>query len=235
MGLDNVAVQWPRTGRFYEPVAPAEFADFAEFAEAAPPQAGPAAALASHIAQIGHGTGERLHRSGRPAARPGRCAYATEAAAEDEDPVIDPDGCAWIAGGLETLRRRPRRVRRHASPSTRSRRSCAGARRGAPGRAAAALAGDPARRAARRARQPAAVELPLLELDVLAHFYRRCADRGFAVYADSLSQLVVLEPRLKADQSWQPSSQPRHHVGRAAPGAEVAESPMRHRSPVSRW
>ena len=27
--------------------------------------------------------------------------YATDAAAEDEDPVIDPDGCAWIAGGLE--------------------------------------------------------------------------------------------------------------------------------------
>ena len=24
----------------------------------------------------------------------------------------------------------------------------------------------------------------LLELDVLAHFYRRCTDRGFAVYAD---------------------------------------------------
>ena len=27
--------------------------------------------------------------------------YATDAAAEDEDPVIDPDGCAWIAGGPE--------------------------------------------------------------------------------------------------------------------------------------
>jgi len=24
----------------------------------------------------------------------------------------------------------------------------------------------------------------LLELEVLAHFYRRCTDRGFAVYAD---------------------------------------------------
>ncbi len=50
-GLDNVAVQWPRTGRFYEPVAPDEFNDFADFAAAAPPQAGPAAALASHIAK----------------------------------------------------------------------------------------------------------------------------------------------------------------------------------------
>ena len=30
MGLDNVAVQWPRTGRFYDPVAPAEFVALAE-------------------------------------------------------------------------------------------------------------------------------------------------------------------------------------------------------------
>src|SRR5258705_12548433 len=51
MGLDNVAVQWPRTGRFYEPVSPDEFADFADFANSAPPHAGPAAALASHIAK----------------------------------------------------------------------------------------------------------------------------------------------------------------------------------------
>ena len=27
--------------------------------------------------------------------------YATDAAAEDEDPVIDPDGCSWIASGIE--------------------------------------------------------------------------------------------------------------------------------------
>ena len=33
-GLDNVAVHWPRTGRFYDPVAPAEFVDFAELADA---------------------------------------------------------------------------------------------------------------------------------------------------------------------------------------------------------
>ena len=33
MGLDNVAVQWPRTGRFYDPVAPAEFVDFGELAD----------------------------------------------------------------------------------------------------------------------------------------------------------------------------------------------------------
>ena len=51
MGLDNVAVQWPRTGKFYEPVDPAEFADFISFAEKAPPHAGPAAALATVIAR----------------------------------------------------------------------------------------------------------------------------------------------------------------------------------------
>src|SRR5205814_1047387 len=53
MGLDNVAVQWPRTGRFYEPVAPAEFVDFATLAEKVPATAPPAAALADHIAETG--------------------------------------------------------------------------------------------------------------------------------------------------------------------------------------
>src|SRR5215510_5032956 len=53
MGLDNVAVQWPRTGRFYEPVAPAEFVDFADIAERVPATARPAAALAGHIAESG--------------------------------------------------------------------------------------------------------------------------------------------------------------------------------------
>ena len=48
MGLDNVAVQWPRTGRFYDPVAPAEFVDFADLAEKVPAKAAPAAALADH-------------------------------------------------------------------------------------------------------------------------------------------------------------------------------------------
>ena len=53
MGLDNVAVQWPRTGRFYDPVAPAEFVDFAGLAEKLPLHAGPAAALADHVAKTG--------------------------------------------------------------------------------------------------------------------------------------------------------------------------------------
>src|SRR6266545_232181 len=97
MGLDNVAVQWPRTGRFYDPVAPAEFVDFADLAERVPRHAAPAAALADHVAKTGtvRATGYTelvdllLGLSG--------VLYATDAAAEDEDPVIDPDGCAWIA------------------------------------------------------------------------------------------------------------------------------------------
>src|SRR5205809_2832041 len=100
MGLDNVAVQWPRTGRFYDPVAPAEFVDFGELTDR-PDLPGPAGALADHIAKTGTvratGYGELvdllLGLDG--------VLYATEAAAEDEDPVIDPDGCAWVAGGLE--------------------------------------------------------------------------------------------------------------------------------------
>src|SRR5262249_59992949 len=82
-------------------VAPAEFVDFADIAERVPPTAGPAAALADHIAETGtvRATGYTelidllLGLQG--------VLYATDAAAEDEDPVIDPDGCAWIAGGLE--------------------------------------------------------------------------------------------------------------------------------------
>src|SRR4051812_35440293 len=101
MGLDNVAVQWPRTGRFYDPVAPAEFVDFGDLSDKLPDMPGPAAALADHIAKTGtvRATGYTelvdllLGLAG--------VLYATDAAAEDEDPVIDPDGCAWIAGGLE--------------------------------------------------------------------------------------------------------------------------------------
>src|SRR5512139_2838409 len=101
MGLDNVAVHWPRTGRFYEPVAPAEFVDFADMAQRVPESAGPAAALADLIAESG-----TVRATGYTALADlllglQGVLYATDAAAEDEDPVIDPDGCAWIAGGLE--------------------------------------------------------------------------------------------------------------------------------------
>ena len=101
MGLDNVAVLWPRTGRFYEPVAADDFADFAEIAAAAPPQAGPAAALASHIAKTGTVRAQAYTELVDLLFGLEGVLFATEAAAEEEDPVIDPDGCAWIAGGLE--------------------------------------------------------------------------------------------------------------------------------------
>lgn len=184
MGLDNVAVQWPRTDRFYEPVAPAEFVDFAEVAERVPPTARPAAALAGRIAESGsvHATGYTelvdllLGLKG--------VLYATDAAAEDEDPVIDPDGCAWIAGGLERF------VAGHAEYGE---------------DVTFDTVTDVLRKAIATTRLPeqqlrwldqriAALrnddgELPqwsftLTELSVLAHFYRRCADRGFAIYAD---------------------------------------------------
>ena len=101
MGLDNVAVQWPRTGRFYDPVAPAEFVDFADLAEQVPAKAAPAATLADHIAKTGTVRATGYSELVDLLLGLGGVLYATDAAAEDEDPVIDPDGCAWIAGGLE--------------------------------------------------------------------------------------------------------------------------------------
>jgi hypothetical protein len=185
MGLDNVAVEWPRTGRFYEPVAPAEFVDFAALAEKAPPNARPAAALADHIAKSGsvHATGYSqlidllLGLNG--------VLYATEADAADEDPVIDPDGCAWIAGGLERF------VAAHADVGDEvTFDTVAGTLRKAisSGRLAdqqlrwldtrlAALLDESG--------EPPQWSFTLSELAVLGRFYRRCADRGFAVYADS--------------------------------------------------
>ena len=100
MGLDNVAVVWPRTGKFYDPVAPAEFVDFGELAEA-PDVAAPTAALAGHIANTGTVRATAYVELVDLLLGLDGVLYATDAAAEDEDPVIDPDGCAWIAGGLE--------------------------------------------------------------------------------------------------------------------------------------
>ena len=62
-GLDNVAVQWPRTGRFYEPVALAEFVDFGGLAERIPEASGPAVALADPGCRDRHACG--LPRSPR--------------------------------------------------------------------------------------------------------------------------------------------------------------------------
>jgi hypothetical protein len=184
MGLDNVAVQWPRTGRFYDPVAPAEFVDFARLAELAPPTAAPAAALADHIAKTGTVRATGYSELVDLLLGLGGVLYATDAAAEDEDPVIDPDGCAWIAGGLErfVVGHDP-----HGDDVTFE--SVAAVLR-------AALEGGrlpeqqlrwlQSRLDALRdeAGNPPQWSFTLTELDVLARFYRRCADRGFAVYAD---------------------------------------------------
>jgi hypothetical protein len=184
MGLDNVAVQWPRTGRFYEPVDPKEFADFLTIAENAPAHAAPAAALAKSIAQAAtvHATAYTevvdllFGLEG--------VLYATEHAVEDEDPVIDPDGCAWLAGGLEKfvaghvpygdlvtfdsiaqVMRQALSEARHADKELRWLQARLDALRDDHG-------------------NPPQWNFSLLELEVLARFYRRCTDRGFAVYAD---------------------------------------------------
>jgi hypothetical protein len=183
-GLDNVAVQWPRTGRFYEPVAPDEFNDFADFAAAAPPHAGPAAALASQIAKTATVRASAYTQLVDLLLGLEGVLYATDAATEDEDPVIDPDGCAWIAGGLEKF------VQGHGPyGETVTFDTIVQVLRQAVG--GARLADQQLRWLDQRvdALRDEHGHLPewnysLLELDVLAHFYRRCTDRNFAVYAD---------------------------------------------------
>ena len=181
MGLDNVAVQWPRTGRFYEPVAPAE--PNGEATSRAP-RAAPAAALADHIAESGTVRATGYCQLVDLVLGLGGVLYATEAEAEDEDPVIDPDGCAWIAGGLERFVaghaelgeevtvESVGEVLRHAVSSGRL--------------ADQQLRWLDDRLAALRDEhdEPPQWSFTLTELSVLANFYRRCADRGFAVYAD---------------------------------------------------
>jgi hypothetical protein len=184
MGLDNVAVMWPRTGRFYDPVAPAEFVDFAKLAEA-PEVASPTAALAGHIANTGSVRATAYTELVDLLLGLDGVLYATEAAAEDEDPVIDPDGCAWIADGLERF------VDSHAAHGEAvTFDSVAAVLRLALGGnrlADAQLRWLEGRLEALRGEGGEAPHwsFPLSELRVLASFYRRCAERGFAVYADS--------------------------------------------------
>lgn len=184
MGLDNVAVVWPRTGRFYEPVAPAEFVDFGDLAEA-PDVAAPTAALAGHIANSGTVRATAYTALVDLLLGLDGVLYATDAAAEDEDPVIDPDGCAWIAGGLERF------VENHAtygevvtfdSVATVLRGALAGSRLAD---AQLRWLEDRLRRLRDQDNTAIQWQFPLSELAVLSRFYRRCADRGFAVYADS--------------------------------------------------
>lgn len=184
MGLDNVAVQWPRMARFYEPVAPEEFADFARFAAAAPPSAGPAAALASHIAKTATVRATAYTDLVDLLLGLEGVLFATDAAAEDEDPVIDPDGCAWISGGLEKF------IAGHGElGDTVTFDSIARVLRSTLSNAR--LASQQLRWLETRLDSlrdehgnPPQWSFSLLELEVLAHFYRRCTDRGFAVYAD---------------------------------------------------
>lgn len=184
MGLDNVAVQWPRTGRFYEPVPADEFADFADFAASAPATAGPAAALASHIAKTATVRASAYTDLVDLLLGLDGVLFATDAAAEDEDPVIDPDGCAWIAGGLERF------IAGHAehgddvtfeSVAEVLRHTLATSRL-----AEQQLRWLDGRIDALRDEHgnPPQWNFTLLELNVLAAYYRRCTDRGFAVYAD---------------------------------------------------
>jgi hypothetical protein len=98
--------------------------------------------------------------------------------------VIDPDGCAWIAGGLERFVASHTELGEEVTFETVTevlRRAISGGR----------LADQQLRWLAERldALRDAQGEPPqwsftLTELAVLGGFYRRCADRGFAVYAD---------------------------------------------------
>jgi hypothetical protein len=184
MGLDNVAVQWPRTGRFYEPVLPAEFVDFAELAEGSPTIPGPAAALADHIAKTGSVRATVYTELVDLVLGLDGVLYATDVGGEEEDPVIDPDGCAWIAGGLERFVAEHREYGEEVtfeSVGAVMRKALEGSRL-----AAQQLRWLESRFDGLRDEigEPPAWAFTRTELDVLARFYRRCADRGFAVYAD---------------------------------------------------
>ncbi len=110
--------------------------------------------------------------------------YATDAAAEDEDPVIDPDGCAWIAGGLERFVAAHAELGHEVTFETATdvlRKAIAGGR----------LADQQLRWLDGRVEEMRDEhgDLPswsfsASELRVLGRFYRRCAERSFAVYAD---------------------------------------------------
>ncbi|MCX4387619.1 hypothetical protein OG777_11840 [Micromonospora peucetia] len=184
MGLDNVAVQWPRTGRFYDPVAPAEFVDFGDIVEM-PRISAPTAALAELIAKTGTVRATAYTELVDLLLGLEGVLYATDAAAEDEDPVIDPDGCGWVAGGIERFvtGHRPHGEEVSFDSVSQVLRSLL-----ADGRLAEQqLRWLDSRLDALRDESGAAPQwnFTCAELAVLAAFYRRCADRGFAVYADA--------------------------------------------------
>jgi len=182
-GLENVAVHWPRTNQYYDPVAPAEFVDFGTVADA-PDVAAPTGALALHIAKNGTVRATAYTELVDLLLGLDGVLYATDAAAEDEDPVIDPDQCAWVAGGLErflTGHRDHGEEVTFESVSAVLRKALEGTRL-----AEQQLRWLDGRLDALRdeSGEPPQWSFTLTELTVLAAFYRRCADRGFAVYAD---------------------------------------------------
>jgi hypothetical protein len=185
LDLDNIAVAWPRTGRFYEPVSPEEFHDFPQLVVDAPDYAGPALALAGHIAKTATVHVSPYTQLVDLLLGLDGVLYATEASVVDEDPVIDPEGCEWIAGGLEkfiqghqpfgqivTFDTVAEVMRRALSQSRQSDKELRWL--------------DTQLDAARDEHGNLPVwNYSLLELSVLAAFYRRCAQRSFAVYADA--------------------------------------------------
>ncbi|MFI6076678.1 hypothetical protein ACIA5C_34575 [Actinoplanes sp. NPDC051343] len=182
-GLENVAVHWPRTNQYYDPVAPAEFVDFGTVADT-PDVAAPTGALALHIAKNGTVRATAYTELVDLLLGLNGVLYATDAAAEDEDPVIDPDGCAWIAGGLERFVESHTQFGNLVTFDT-----VAEVMRGAV--AGGRLPEQQLRWLDQRlaALRDDAGNAPhwsfaLSELAVLAGFYRRCAERGFAVFAD---------------------------------------------------
>jgi hypothetical protein len=184
MGLDNVAVHWPRTGRFYDPVAPAEFVDFGEIMEL-PRISAPTAALAELIAKTGTVRATAYTELVDLLLGLENVLYATENAAEDEDPVIDPDGCAWIANGLERF---VGKHREHGEEVTFDSVSVVLREVLGDGR----LAEQQLRWLDTRldglrdeVGEPPQWNFTCAELSVLTAFYRRCADRGYAIYAAS--------------------------------------------------
>lgn len=177
-----MAVAWPRTGRYYDPVAPAEFADFDELA--AGPEVAPATAtLAGHITKTASVPVTAYLELVDLLLGLEGVLSAADAVAEDEDPVIDPEGCGWIADGLERF------VERHREHGELVTFLSVGAV------LRQALTGGPLaetqlrwleQRLAGLADSPARQwQFPRSELAILARFYRRCADRGFAVYVNS--------------------------------------------------
>ena len=112
------------------------------------------------------------------------CPFSPEAANEDEDPVIDPDGCAWIAGGLEKFvigHEKLGELVTFDSVGEVLRTAIADSRLAEQQLRWLESRMDSLRDESGGAPQWA---FPLSELAVLAGFYRRCGERGFAVFAD---------------------------------------------------